>query len=194
MNVPLGRVHTVKWTSLTHLKRRITEEKKVQLSTWHSQMTKEREARRSGFYFPSLKMQIDSLLGKTNKFYASRFYQLKTGHGAIGTFLKRIGATETAKCWWCGDAEQSVMHLYTKCRKWSTERRILKESLGKAGVQWQRRPEKKWLAELLANTYAVGPLLEFLKNTEVGSRESTADRMAGLGRGRDQNGENRLGG
>ena len=157
-------------------------------------MTKEREARRSGFYFPSLKMQIDSLLGKTNKFYASRFYQLKTGHGAIGTFLKRIGATETAKCWWCGDAEQSVMHLYTKCRKWSTERRILKESLGKAGVQWQRRPEKKWLAELLANTYAVGPLLEFLKNSEVGSREGTAERMAEWGRRRDQNGEDRLGG
>ena len=83
------RVHTVKWTSLTHLKRRITEEKKVQLSTWHSQMTKERESRRSGFYFPSLKTQIDPLLGKTNKFYASRFYQLKTGHGANRHFFQK---------------------------------------------------------------------------------------------------------
>lgn len=83
------RVHIVKWKSLTHLKRRITEEKKVQLSTWHSQMTKKREAQRSGFYFPSLKMQIDLLLGKTNKFYASRFYQLKTGHAAIGIFFQK---------------------------------------------------------------------------------------------------------
>ena len=97
-------------------------------------MAKKREARRSGFYFPSLKTQIDPLLGKTKKFYASRFYQLKTGHGAIGSFLKMIGIAETAKCLWCGDAEQSVLHLYTKCRKWRTERRILKESLSKAGV------------------------------------------------------------
>ena len=36
----------------------------------------------------------------------------------------------------------------------------------KIGIQWPRRPEKKWL---LANKYAVGPLLEFLKDTDVGS-------------------------
>ena len=77
---------------------------------------------------------------------------------------------ESAECWWCGDAEQSVMHLYTKCRKWWTERRVLKKSLRKLGSRWQERPEKRWLAELLANKYAVGPLLELLKETEVGRR------------------------
>ena len=107
-------------------------------------------------------------------------------------FLQPRGITRGWKL--CGDAEQSVMHLYTKCRKWRTERRILKKSLDKAGVQWQRRPEKKWLAELLANTYAVGSLLEFLKNTEVGSREGTGERMAEWGQRRDQDGEDRLGG
>ena len=70
---------------------------------------------KAGLYFPSPNMQIDPLLGKTKKFYAAGFYQLKIGHGAIGTFLKRIGATETAEYWWCGNAEQSVIHLYTKC-------------------------------------------------------------------------------
>ena len=30
-------------------------------------------------------------------------------------------------------------------------------------------PGKKWLAELLANKRAVGPLLSYLKDTEVGS-------------------------
>lgn len=60
---------------------------------------------------------MDPLLGNIKKFYALRFYQLKTGHGAISTFLSRIGAIETAKCWWCGAAEQSVMCLYAKCRK-----------------------------------------------------------------------------
>ena len=68
------------------------------------------------------------------------------------------------------------MHLYTKCRKWLTERRTLKKSLGKAGIQRQRRPEKRWLAELLANKHAVGSLLEFLENTEVGNREGAAEK------------------
>ena len=53
--------------SLAHLKRRITEEKKAQLLTWHGQMTKEREGRKSGFYVPCLKTQIDPRLGKTKK-------------------------------------------------------------------------------------------------------------------------------
>ena len=93
------RIWTAKWTSLTHLKRQITDEKKAQLRAWHEQKTKEREGRKRGFYVFSPKAEIDPLLGKSQKFYASRFYQLKAGHGAIGTFLKKIGATETAECW-----------------------------------------------------------------------------------------------
>ena len=94
---------------------------------------------------------------------------------------------------WCGDAEQSVMHLYTKCRKWRTERRVLRRGLRRARIQWQRRPEKKWPAELLADKYAVGPLLEFLKDTEVGCREGGAERAAEWRQRRDQDGEDRLG-
>ena len=187
------RVRTAKWSSLTHIKRQIIEEKKLQISMWHEQKKKERESSRRGYYVPSLQAKIHPLLGRTRKFYASRFYQLKVGHGAIGTFLERIGATESAKCWWCGDAEQSVIHLYTKCRKWRTERRVLTRDLHRAGIQWQRRPEKKWLAELLANQHAVGPLLKFLKDTEVGCREGEAEKAAERGKGRDQDGEDQLG-
>ena len=53
--------------SLTHLKRRITEEKKSQLWAWHDQKTKERESRKSGFYVPFSKAEMDPLLGKTKK-------------------------------------------------------------------------------------------------------------------------------
>ena len=111
------RVCTAKWTSLTHVKWQITDEKKSQISIWHRQKTMERERNRRGFYIPSIKPQIYPLLGKAKKFHAFRFYQLKTGHGAIGTFLKRIGAVESAECWWYGNREQSALHLYTSCRK-----------------------------------------------------------------------------
>ena len=50
----------------------------------------EQEASRRGFYIPCLKTQIRPFLSKTKKLYASRFYQLKSGHGAIGIFLERI--------------------------------------------------------------------------------------------------------
>lgn len=45
------------------------------------------------------------------------------------------------------------------------------------GVQWQKQPGKKWLAELLANIYVIEPLLEFLKNTKVKRRESTVEKI-----------------
>lgn len=85
------------------------------------------------------------------------------------------------------------MHLYTKCRKWRTERRVLKRDLGKIGIRWQRRPEKKGLAELLANERAAGPLLSYLKNTEVGSREGAAEVKREWRRRSDQDGEEQLG-
>jgi len=182
-----------KWSSLTHIKRQIVEEKKLQINAWHKQKPQEREAGRRGFYISSLGTKMHPLLGNAKKLYASRFYQLKTGHGAIGTFLKRIGAVESAECWWCGDREQSVMHLYTKCRTWRTQRRILKKELKKIGIRWQRRPEEKWLAELLANERAVGALLVYLKDTEVGSREGAVEKMIEWRQRSDREGEEQLG-
>ena len=64
---------------------------------------------------------------------------------------------------------------------------------GKAGIQWQRRPEKKWLAQLLADKHVVGTLLEFLKTTEVGSRERAAERETERQQRGDQEGKDQLG-
>lgn len=76
-----------------------------------------------------LKPGIHPVLGQAPKKYASRFFQLKVGYGAVGVFLEIIGAVETAKFWWCGQAEQSVVYLYTECRKWRKEGRVLKREL-----------------------------------------------------------------
>ncbi len=100
---------------------------------------------------------------------------------------------ESAECWWYGEAEQSVIHLYTKCRKWRTERQALRKGLGKIGIRWQRRPEKRWLEELLADERAVAPLLVFLKDTEVGGREGTAEKAMEWRQRMDLEGEEQLG-
>lgn len=78
------------------------------------------------------------------------------------------------------------MHLYTNYRKWQRKHWLLKKSLKEVGIQSQRRPKKKWLAELLANKYAVGLFLEFLKETAVGSREGVIGKAVEWARKRDQ--------
>ena len=121
-----------------------------------------------------------------------RFYQLKIGHGAVGTFLARIGVIDTLECSWCGVQEQTVIHLYMECRRWGRERRKLSRELDQLGISWQPRPEKRWLGSLLANERAIRPILQFLRNTEVGSRDGTRERELEWQRRRDQEGENQL--
>ena len=87
------------------------------------------------------------------------------------TFLAKIGVIETPECWWFGEAEQSVEHLYSKCRRWRKERRKMIRELYTEGVRWQTQAERRWLAELLANERATKPLLRFLQATEIGARE-----------------------
>lgn len=157
---------------------------------WHRSKSQEREATVQGFYVPEIKSGINPILGKALKKYAMHFYQLKIGHGAIGTFLARIGVMETPECWWCAAQEQTVIHLYTECRKWRRERRRLSRELGQLGISWQPRPERRWLGRLLANERAVGPVLKFLEGTEVSSREGARERELEWQRKEDQGGEN----
>ncbi len=101
--------------------------------------------------------------------------------------------SSTPQCWWCGGTEQTVEHLYTKCRHWRKERRKLMRTLCKEGIGGQGWAERKRLAELLANEKAMGPILGFLKATEVGGREGAREREEEWGRKNDRWGEDLLG-
>ena len=74
------------------------------------------------------------------------------------------------------------------------EQRKLKRELGQHGISWQPRPERRWLDRLLANEpeRAVGPVLKFLKDTEVGSREGARERELEWQKRRDQEREDQL--
>lgn len=168
------------------LSEKLWKRKSYILAFCMSEKIKQRKASRRAFYSPCIKSQIHPLLGQNKKLYASRLYQLKTGNGAIGTFFEWIGAVEPAECWWCGDGEQSLLHLYINCRSRRSERRVLKRNLDKIGIRWQRRPEKKRLAELLANQRAIGPLLLYLKDTGVGDREGAIEMTMERRRGCDR--------
>lgn len=129
-----GRTQTARWSSLSHIKRKITEARNSEIYSWHQVRNEERERRSRNYDVPRLKAGVHPILGQAPKRYASRFLQLKVGHGLIGVFLERVGVTEIAKCWWCKQAKQSVGHLYTKCRTWRRERIVLKRELKELGT------------------------------------------------------------
>ena len=141
----------------------------------------------------SISLEQKGALVRAPKKYATRYYPLKVGHGAAGTFLARIGVIEIPECWWCGVSEQTVEHLYTRCRKWRKQRRKLVRELEKEGVKWQPWVERRWLTDLLGDEKAVAPLSKFLKTTGIGGREGARERELEWERKNDQEGENLLG-
>ena len=75
-----------------------------------------------------LKPGIHRVLGQAPKRYASRFFQLKVGHGVVGVFLEGIGVVETAEFWWCGQAE-SVVQLTQNAGNGEKKEEFSSESL-----------------------------------------------------------------
>ena len=65
---------------------------------WHELKIQERENSRRGYCIPQKKEGINPILAKAPKKYASRYYELKVGHGAIGNFLTRTGVKESPEC------------------------------------------------------------------------------------------------
>ena len=155
------------------------------IAKWHKVEIQEREISRRGYYIPRTKEGISLILGNTSKKYASRYYRLKVVHGAVGTFLTRIGIIETPEGWWCGAAEQTVEHLYSRCLKWRKQRRKLVRELGKEGIRWQRQVERRWLANLLGEEKAVAGTNT--KNFEDnGNRKKRRGKGEGVGLGTEK--------
>lgn len=63
----------------------------------------------------------------------------------------------------------------------------------KEGIRWQGWSERKGLAELVANEKAMGPLIGFIKSTEVGGRHEAKERELEWQQRNDQAGEELLG-
>jgi hypothetical protein len=95
----------------------------------------------------------------TPKKVASRYYQLKVGHAAIGTYLRRIGAQETKACRW-----------YTAPRE--CEEAHQREGIGEGKSMKTDAPGRGTGGE------ASGALLRFLQQTDVGWATREARRMA----------------
>ena len=111
---------------------------------------------------------------RVRKSTAQRYYQLLSGHVAIGSFLhdrmtgsQRLGSDG---CWWCGcGRRQTRHHLSTECRAWTPQIRELWQRVVKdCGWEHPRAPVLRWLWK----DDVVGAVVDFLESARVGSRAS----------------------
>ncbi|MCJ1347129.1 hypothetical protein MMC31_005350 [Peltigera leucophlebia] len=75
-----------------HIRKWWIESRLSEPANWHETKRDEKEAIRRGCFIPRLKTGMDELPSSTPKNYASRYFQLKAGHGAIGAYLAKIEA------------------------------------------------------------------------------------------------------
>ena len=181
-----GARQVERWSLLAHIRRNLTEARSQELDKWHEVKTQERDISRRGYYVPWKKGGINPTVANTPKEYASRYYQLEVGHDAVRTFLARIGLIETPECWRCGETEQSVEPLYTKCRRWRKDRRKLVREHWNGVIKLQAQAERRWLAGLPANETAVAPLLRFLKSTDHRHRRKRKGEGKRVGAGAEK--------
>lgn len=129
------------------------------------------------------------LLHKTPRSVVSRYYELLTGHAAIGLYLKNKihkAADDKYWCTWCGGGKQQTRshHLFTVCKAWLPQTRKVWRAKGRAhGWKHPRAPAMKCLWK----EKSTEAILEILRDTRVGCistrrvlpEERLGDKMAG---------------
>lgn len=109
---------------------------------------------------------------------ASRYYQLKVGYAAIGTYLHNIQARESEACQGCQAPKESVYHLLFECREWQKQREALYRALARARAAIPTMAEYHPEGKLLGGPKATKAILQFLADTMVGCPLGEAARAA----------------
>jgi ribonuclease HI len=112
--------------------------------------------------------KLDPIAATAPKRVASRYYQLKTGHAAIGAYLRRTKARESEACRGCQAPTESVHHLLFECREWRRQREALYEALRKAKVALPGIAEDHPEGRILGDPRATRAILQFLNDTAIG--------------------------
>ena len=115
------------------------------------------------------------------KHLASRYFQLKSGHAAIGTYLHRIQVQEDATCEGCSISRETIHHLLFECREWRHQRNRLYKDLETDGVMRPTTAEEYPQGRLLGRA-----LLQFLASTSIALPQAYLQRTAEMARRNDE--------
>lgn len=166
--------------SIAYTHRIHTEVIKAHKQRWLVKALRNRTKAAQNTYRAQPGWKQDLAVAAAPKKIARQYYQLKTGHAAIGTYLKRIHTQETETCQWCQAPKESTHYLLFECRKWWRQHKVLYQDLARAGITRPTMTEEYPEGRLFENPKASQALLQFLANTTVdclqGDLAQTADR------------------
>jgi len=91
-----------------------TEAITAQRQRWLTEEHGQRSQKGQRMYRPQRNWRLNSTAAVAPKHLASRYFQLKSGHAAIGTHPPQVQDQEDAICKGCG----TIHHSLFKCRKW----------------------------------------------------------------------------
>ncbi|KAL2012391.1 hypothetical protein VTN00DRAFT_5109 [Thermoascus crustaceus] len=154
--------------SLAYTRRNRTEAMKTRRQNWLARALARRPREAQRAYRAHQGWKQDPVAAAAPKKIASRYYQLKTGHAAIGTYLKRMQAQESEACRDCQAPKESIHHLLFECRQWRRQRETLYQAMNRAGVATPTATEDHPESRLLGEPKATRALLQFLADTKVG--------------------------
>ncbi|ODM19892.1 hypothetical protein SI65_04878 [Aspergillus cristatus] len=126
-------------------------------------------------YRPHRGWRLDPAAAGAPKALASRYYQLKMGHAAIGPYLQRVQAQESAACQGCGAPRESVHHLLLECRERAGPRRTLFQGLREAGAPRPATREIHPEVGLFGDPRATPAILWYLQDTGVGATKTPGE-------------------
>lgn len=153
--------------SLVFTRRARTNAINTHKQSWLAKELAQRPQQVQRMYRPGRGWQLDPVAAAAPKNLASRLFQMKTGHAAVGTYLHQIQAREEATCQGCRAPSETVHHLLFECRRWRSQRSKLYGALEKVGVAKPSAAEDHPEGRLLSEPKATKPLLEFLSVTDV---------------------------
>jgi hypothetical protein len=162
---------------LAHVRRAQTEIQESSRQRWLARMLQKRSTRAQRAYKTVSEWKQDPAVAAVSRSLASCYYQLKTGHAAIGAHLYCIKAKDSEACK-CRASSETIHHLLFKCRQWRGPRRELYRALMKAGLQEPSMAEECPEGRLLDSSKATGPLLQFLAATAAGCTENETAQAA----------------
>ncbi|ODM15123.1 hypothetical protein SI65_09362 [Aspergillus cristatus] len=158
--------------SLAHLQRTQTEATREAREKWLREAMAKRTPAAQRTYRPHRGWRLDPAAAGAPKALASRYYQLKMGHAAIGPYLQRVQAQESAACQGCGAPRESVHHLLLECRERAGPRRTLFQGLREAGAPRPATREIHPEVRLFGDPRATPAILRYLQDTGVGARKT----------------------
>ena len=120
--------------SLAFACRARTEAITTQRQRWLTKELGQRSQQCQRIYRPQKNWRLDPAVAMAPKHLASRYFQLKSGHAAIGAHLHQIRAQEDATCEGCGISRETTHHLFFEFREWRHQRNMLYKDLETDGV------------------------------------------------------------